>query len=159
MVPLSNLSGNQSFSPVEKFLFRIEIERLLEKSVLKSVNEAEQRFVSSIFLREKNNNQHMLILNLKFLNKHVTLRHFKMDTFNVALGMVRKNCQMASVDLIDAYYSLPVATVDQKYLTLQFEGIQYKYVGLPNDLSPVPTVSTKLMKPVLSSQRKKRDTK
>ena len=82
-----------------------------------------------------------------------------MDTFNVALGMVRKNCQMASVDLIDAYYSLPVATVDQKYLTLQFEGIQYKYVGLPNDFSPVPTVSTKLMKPVLSSQRKKRDTK
>ena len=46
-----------------------------------------------------------------------------MDTLNTALGMMRKNCYMASIDLTDAYYSVPVATVDQKYLMFQFEGI------------------------------------
>ena len=78
-----------------------------------------------------------------------------MDTTNTALDMVRKNCYMASIDLTDAYYSVPVATVDQKYLMFQFEGIRYKYVCLPNGLSPAPRIFTKLMKPVLSSLRKK----
>ena len=135
-------------------MFRIEIKRLLEKSVSKPVKETEKGYVSSIFLREKNN-QHRFILDLKNFNKHVTHRHFKMDTINAALGMVRKNCYMASIDLTDAYYSVPMASVDQKYLMFQFEGIRYIYVCLPNGLPPSPRTFTELMKPVLSSLRKK----
>ena len=78
-----------------------------------------------------------------------------MDTLKAALGMVAKNGYMASIDLTDTYYSIPVAIVDQKYLMFQFEGIQYKYVCLPNGLSPAPRIFTKLMKPVLSFPRKK----
>ena len=78
-----------------------------------------------------------------------------MDTLNTALGMMRKNCYMASIDLTDAYNSFPVTTVDQNYLKFQFEGIRYKYVCLPNGLSSAPRIFTKLMKPVL----KKRNTK
>ena len=152
---LSGLSGETLLSPKEKTLFRIEIKRLLEKRVLKPVKEAGKGYVSSIFLREKKNNQHRLILNLKNFNKHVTHRHFKMDTLNTKLGMLRKHCYVASIDLTDAYYSVPVATVDQKYLMFQIEGIRYKYVCLPNGLSPAPRIFTKLMKPVLSSLRKK----
>ena len=63
---------------------------------------------------------------------------------------------MASRDLTDAYYSVPVTTGDQKYLMFQFEGIRYKYVCLPNGLSHAPRIFTKLFKPVLSSLRKKR---
>ena len=58
-------------------------------------------------------------------NKYVTHRHFKMDTLNTTLRMVRKNCYMCSTNLTDTYYSVPVATVDQKYLMFQFEGIRY----------------------------------
>ena len=54
---------------------------------------------------------------------------------------------MASVSLTDAYYSVLVATVEQKYL-FQFEGIRYKYACLSNGLSPVPRIFTKLMKPL-----------
>ena len=78
-----------------------------------------------------------------------------MDTLKAALGMVTKNGYMASIDLTDTYYSMPVAIVDQKYLMFQFEGIQYKYVCLPNGLSAAPRIFTKLMKPVLSFLRKK----
>ena len=122
-------------------MLRIEIKRLLEKSVLKPVKEGEKGYVSSIFLREKKNNQDRLMLNLKNFNNHVTHRHFKMDTLNTVLGMMRKNCYMASIGLNDAYYSVPVATVDQKYLMFQMEGIRYKYVCLPNGLSPAPEFS------------------
>ena len=154
-VTFSGLSGETLLSPIEKTLFRIEIKRLLEKSVSKPVKQAEKGFVSAIFLREKKNNQHRLILNLKNFNKHVTHRHFKMDTLNTALGMVRKNCYIASIDLTDSYYSFRVATVNQKYLMFQFEGIQYKYVCLPNGLSPAPRIFTNFMNLVLSSLKKK----
>ena len=113
-------------------MFGIEIKRLLEKSALKSVEEAEKGYVSSIFLREKKNNQHRFILNLKDFNKYVTHRHFKMATLNIALGMMRKNCYVASIDLTDAYYSVSVATVGQKNLMFQFEGIRYKDICIPN---------------------------
>ena len=73
-----------------------------------------------------------------------------MDTLNTTSGMIRKNCYMASIDLIDAYYSVHVATVDQKYLMFQFEGILYKYICFPNGLSPAPRIFTKLVKKVLS---------
>ena len=136
-------------------MFCIEIKRLLEKKVLKPVKKAEKGYVSSIFLREKKNNKHRLILSLKNFDKHITHRHFKMDTLNTALAMMRKNCYMASTNLTDAYNSFPVATVGQKYLKFQFEGILYKYLCLPNGLSSAPRIFTKLMKPVL----KKRDTK
>ena len=49
--------------------------------------------------------------------------------------MVRQNCYMASIDLADAYYTVPVALSDQKYLVFNFEGQLYKYVCLPNGLS------------------------
>ena len=152
---LSDLSGERLLSPIEKTLFRLEIKRLLEKSVLKPIKETEKGYVSAVFFGEKKNNQHRLILNLKNFNKHVTHRHFKMDTLNTALGMVRKNCYMASIDLTDAYYSVPVATVDQKYSMFQFEGIRYNHVCLPNGFSTAPRIFTKLMKLVLFFLRKK----
>ena len=115
-VTFSGLSGETLLSPIEKIektLFQIEFNRLLEKSILKPVKETEKWYVSYIFLRQKKNDQHRLILNLKNFNKYVTHRHFKTDTRNTALDMVRKNYFMASIDLTDAYYSVPVATVDQ----------------------------------------------
>ena len=61
-VTLSGLSGETLLNPIEKTLFRIEIKRLLEKRVLKAVKETEKGYVSSIFLREKKNNQRRLIV-------------------------------------------------------------------------------------------------
>ena len=78
-----------------------------------------------------------------------------MDNLNAALGMVRQNCYMASIDLADSYYTVPAALSDQKYLVFNFEGQLYKYVCLPNGLSSAPRIFTKLMKPVFSALRKK----
>ena len=48
--------------------------------------------------------------------------------------MVKQHCFMASVDLKDAYYSVPIAEEDKKYLKFQWQGKLYKYVCFPNDL-------------------------
>ena len=57
-----------------------------------------------------------MILNLKQLNKSVEYEDFKMDTLQTVIRMMKANCYMASIDIKDAYYSVPIAETDQKYL-------------------------------------------
>ena len=73
-------------------------------------------YLSTIFIRPKQDGGHRLILNLNNLNKHVEYHHFKMDTSQSAIRLITPNCYMASVDLRDAYYSVPIHKEDQKYL-------------------------------------------
>ena len=100
------------WSKTEKINFRKEINRLTSRGVIKPISDSENGFVSSIFLREKKENKHRLILNLKEFKKNVIYWHFKMDNLKNSLNMMRQNCFMASIDLSDAYYSFPVALTD-----------------------------------------------
>ena len=138
----------------DKISFRKEINRLMSRGVIKPISDSENGFVSSIFLREKKENKHRLVLNLKEFNKNVIYQHFKVDNLKSALNMMRQNCFMASIGLSDAYYSVPVALTDQKYLLFKFEGQLYKFVCLPNGLSSAPRVFSKLLKPVFSALHK-----
>ena len=144
--------GNHSKTRENK-KFRAEINRLLKKGVIVPVENNEKGFIFSVFFREKKDQSFRLILNLKKFNEYVTYRHFKMDNLKTALTMVRKNCFMASIDLSDAYYSVPVAASDQKYL-FQSERKLYKFICLPNGLTSAPRLFTKILKPVFAALHK-----
>ena len=89
-----------------------------------------------------------MILNLKQLNEFVSYYHFKMDTIQTALKLMRPGCFMASVDLKDAYYSVPIALEDRKYLKFEWQGSYFHYTCLPNGLACAPRLFTKILKPV-----------
>ena len=95
-----------------------------------------------------------MILNLKSLDKFVTYHHFKMDTIWTAIRSMTPGCYMASIDLKDAYYSVPIHTDFQKYLKFQWKGKLYKFVCFPNGLAICPRKFTKLLKPALAYLRK-----
>ena len=63
-----------------------------------------------------------MILNLKSLNKFVAYHYFKMDTFQTAVKLIRPGCFMASVDLRDAYCSIPIASEDRKFWMFEWQG-------------------------------------
>ena len=94
-----------------------------------------------------------MILNLKELNQYIESHHFKMDTFEMALSLVKPDCFFSSVDLRHAYYSVPIAEEDQKYLTFIWKNKVFQYTCLPNGLLSAPRFLTKLMKPVFSTLR------
>ena len=94
-----------------------------------------------------------MILNLKPLNEFVLYHHFKMDTIQTALKLMRLGCFMASVDIKDAYYSVPVAKEERKYLKFEWQGSYYEYTCLPNGLVCAPRLFTKILKPVYSHIR------
>ena len=64
------------------------------------------------------------------------------------------HCFMASVDLKDAYYSIPVARCHRKYLRFVWKGHLLQFTCLPNGLSEAPRKFTKIMKPPFSNLRK-----
>lgn len=130
-----------------------EVQKLIDKRVLESSEHEEHEFISPVFTRPKKDGSFRMILNLKNLNKEVTYYHFKMETLASTLRLVTKNCFMASIDLKDAYYSVPVAKEDRKYLKFVWKGKLLKFTCLPNGLALAPRKFTKMMKPVFATLR------
>ena len=143
------------FSNNERCIIGSELLKLEEKGVIQESHEEHGQYVSNIFIRPKKNGAHRLILNLKVLNQDVDYHHFKMDTIHTCVDLLTKGCFMASLDLRDAYYSVPIHGQYQKYLKFNWEDTLYKFTCLPNGLSCAPRMFTKLLKPVFSTLRKK----
>lgn len=61
---------------------------------------------------------------------------------------MRPNCFMASVDLEDAYYSVPIAEEHRKFLGFIWRGTLNQYTCFPNGLACCPRKFTKLLKPI-----------
>ena len=128
---------------------------LLEKGVITPVQPCEDQFVSPIFLEPKPDGSFRLILNLKALNKFLTAPHFKLEDSRTAQRLMRPNCFLATLDLKDAYYLVPVAHEHRKYLRFLFRERLFEFSCLPFGLCTAPLVFTKLMKPVVASLRAK----
>ena len=58
-----------------------------------------------------------------------------MDTLRSAINMMRPNFYVTSVDLKDAYYSVPIAQCEKKYLKFEWMGQFYKFTCFPNGLA------------------------
>ena len=96
-----------------------------------------------------------MILNLKRLNEEVIYHHFKIGTLATALALVNNNCYIASLDLKDACYSVPIRKGHRKLFRFEWKGHIFEYNVLPNGLALAPRLFTKLMKPVFAFLRLK----
>jgi hypothetical protein len=135
------------FSQEEMHFAKEEIVQLLQKGVLCEAQHEPDEFISNVFLRpKKEKGRYRMILNLKKLNEFVTYHHFKMDTLETVLTLIRPGMFMASIDFTDAYYSLAIAQQHRKYLRFEFEDVLYEFTCLPNGLSSGPRVFTKILK-------------
>ena len=86
--------------------------------------------MSPIFVTPKKDGSHRVIFNLKKLNDSVSYHHFKLDTLQTALQLIKPSCFMTSIDLKDVYYSLPISIEHQKYFKIFLEGC-FVYLYLP----------------------------
>ena len=118
-------STTRHFSKTECRAITSEITTLLKKGVLEIAKPEQGQVVSPIFLVPKADGSYRMILNLKEFNQHVVYHHFKMDTLATITQIMKENCFMASLDLKDAYYCIPVAPQDRKYLCFQFNKVLY----------------------------------
>ena len=137
------------WSKQEISLISSRIEELLQKGVINSCEPTEGQLFRKNFLTPKPDGSYRLILNLKKLNVFTETKHFKLEDWKVVRKIVSHNCFMATLDLKDAYYLIPIAEKDKKYLSFIFSGQHYEFNCLPFGLNTAPWVFTKLLKPVI----------
>lgn len=110
------------FNAIESEVMDQEIKNLLNMGAIVEASHETYQFLSSIFVRPKKSGEYRVILNLKNLNEYVVYHHFKMDTFESPLNLIKKDCVMASIDIRHAYHSIPIAVELQKYLRFRWKG-------------------------------------
>ena len=144
-----------NFTRQEQEVIDMEIDKLLIKGVISVTTHCRGEYISTIFVRPKKHRGHILILNLKSLHEHVEYHHFKLDTLQSAIRFMTANCYMASVDLRDAYYSVPIHIDDQKYLRFFWKGRLFQFTCLPNGLACAPRLFSNILKPVHAMLRQR----
>jgi ribonuclease HI len=126
-----------------------EIEQMLQKHAIEEVNPTTPGFYSTFFLVPKKDGGQRPVLNLKGLNHFVKVKTFKMVTLQVVLSHLQKGDWMASLDLKDAYFHVPVQPGFRPFLRFEFLGKVYQFKVLPFGLSTAPRVFTKILAPVI----------
>ncbi|WAQ99028.1 POL-like protein [Mya arenaria] len=125
----------------------------IRAQLLKLLNESEE-FISTLFIVPKPNNKFRPVINLRFLNKFVGYNHFKQEIFNVVLDLVQRNDFFTKMDLLEAYFSVPIHDDSTKYLKFSWNGLLYKFICLPFGLAIAPFLFTKILKPIYAWFRK-----
>ena len=149
--PVKSFCQASKFTPFESDIIDAEIQKLLDMKVISEVDHHPNEFISPVFIVPKKDGEFRMILNLKELNQYIEYHHFKMDTFESVLKLVKPGCFFASIDVHHAYYSVPMAAEDQVKLRFQKSGKLYQFQSLPKGISCTPKQFTRLMKPVYAS--------
>ena len=113
------------FTAEEYVVINQEIQKLIKKEVISLVKWNKKFFFSSVFTVPKKDESFRMILNLKRLNLSVKYQHFKMETLDDVLNVIKPGVWMGSIDLKDAYYSIPVHSDFQKNFTFTWDQKYY----------------------------------
>ncbi|OXU21010.1 hypothetical protein TSAR_009849 [Trichomalopsis sarcophagae] len=108
---------------------------LLRKSSICKCKPVRGQFVSGIFLRPKSDGSKRLILNLVQLNSFIPKIHFKIEDVKIVKRLITNGDYMATLDLKDAYYLIPIHNSSKIYLSFQFDNQLYQFECLPFGLS------------------------
>ena len=104
-----------------------EIQIMLNKNIICEISPQAGQYYSNIFIRLKKDGSNRIILNLRKLNDNIEKLHFKMESLQSVLYLMKRNCWFASVDLKDAYYSVSVSQESRKYLCFLWDNHYYKF--------------------------------
>lgn len=128
-----------------------EVEELCDKCAVEPVPPGQESdgFYSTYFTVPKKDGGVRPILNLKPLNKCLPKQSFKMETLQSIIPMVQAGQWLASVDLKDAYFHVPIDRDQWKYLRFAIAGKAYQYKVTPFGLSPAPRLFTRVVRVIV----------
>lgn len=143
------------FDEIEQDNISVEINRFLKCGIIEEVQHAsDNEYISNIFTRPKKEGKIRVILNLKQFNSDCMENiHFKMETLKHAVDSMRRDCYFASVDISEAFYTIPIRKEDRRYFRFYHNSVKYQFTALVMGLTTSPRVYTKVMKPVFAHLR------
>ena len=118
-----------------------EVNSLLSKGAIKQIPKSQAKFVSRLFTVPKKSGG----LRPAFLH----LQTFKMEGHSDLKVLLEPNDFMITIDLSDAYMTLPIEEESRNYLCLQFQDQMFQFCVLPFG----PRAFTKTLKPPVGTLR------
>ena len=139
--------------PVKLRALTGEIEKHLENGVISPIEFSANQYVSRVFTVQKPSGDFRMIIDLKNLNNFVNKIHFRMENKETIQNLLAKNDYMVSIDLRDAFFTIPLHEESKKYAVFQFKDQRFQYNVLPFGLTSSPRIFTKIMKPIMAHCR------
>ena len=149
-VPFLDSPPPLSCTPVSFLTYRAgspraqEVEAMLAKGALEIARDPGPGFYSRLFLVEKASGGWRPVIDLSHLNEFVQLTRFKMETVASVLLSVREGDFLASLDLKDSCFQIPIHPSSRKLLRFTLEGTVYQFRALCFGLSTAPQVFTRV---------------
>ena len=102
-----------------------EVRTMLDKNALEIVENQSPGFYSRLFLVEKATGGWRPVIDLSPLNLFVRQTKFRMETVALVMASIREGNFMASLDLKDAYFQIPIHRDSRRYLRFVSEEVVY----------------------------------
>ncbi|KAK0404353.1 hypothetical protein QR680_017417 [Steinernema hermaphroditum] len=148
-----HVSNARKFSLCQQNAILDEIASLLDKRAIVKVKDGANLWFSNVFLVPKKDGGNRPVINLRPLNKFIRARHFKMESISMLRSLLLPDDWLAKLDMKDAYFGVPIAASDRKWLCFKFNGSTYQFRALPFGLSSAPYVYSKVMRVVATHLR------
>lgn len=116
----------RDWSPSEYSEIQTEIGHLLALGAIALCEPTTGQFLS-FFLIKKPDGSNRFILNLKGLNRFVQTQHFKLEDLRTACGLLEPEMYMATIDLKDAYFLVPIHKNYRKFLRFNIDNQLYEF--------------------------------
>ena len=132
----------------------IEVQQMLSKKAIHIVESSENEIVSCFFARPKKQpGKWRPIVSLKYLNKFLRYTKFRMTTIKDVKSWIRKDHFFTSIDLTDAYFSIPLHPSAWNFIRFKWREVTYEFKVIMFGLEASPRVFTKVLKAVVKLLR------
>ena len=122
----------------------------MNKGVIEECS-GETDFVSTVFNRQKKDGTFRIISNLKYLNEFVQYQHFKMESLLDVFKIMKPNVWIASIDLKDRFFTVPIHESHQRYFKFEWTDKVYKPIETSNGYSDAIQIFAKIYKSVYAN--------
>ena len=103
-------------------------------------------FLATIFLVPKSAGGNRVIINLSKLNKYILAPRSHMTNHLSLASLLQAPVWLASLDIQDVYFHVPIRKTLRKILAFLYEGNLYTLRALPFSLTVTPYISTRLLR-------------
>ena len=128
------------------------VKDLSEANVISTARNVQ--FAARLFsVPKKNSDKVRIILDLSPLNKFISCPTFRMTTTEDIMRLLPRDSYIASINIKDAYWQIPMSPAVQGLLGFRVENRFYCFRPLPFGLNIPPRIFTKVMSTVINQLR------
>lgn len=136
---------NHSFTSTQRHFVKAEIQKLLSTGAISKVNNV-PHCVNPLGCVPKKDNKWRLIVDLRFVNKHITCPYYKNEGIDVVCDSLENNDSFVSIDLKDGFHHINIHRDFRTFLGFKFDNQYYVWNVLVFGLNVSPYFFSKVIK-------------